>query len=172
MLQTLARGIPGSDSAIDDRGLLYVSHSPGEQRHSLPHQSPSLTRDASVQRRAYELKFLLTASQGSEVEFRLANHMTVDPHANPALGNAYRISTLYCDTQHWDVFHKRGRFKLIKLRLRRYDQSSDVFLERKARRKNCVRKLRSSIALDDLQGLSQAALSVAGPCGAYYRQLK
>src|SRR5262245_6846348 len=114
---------------------LYRRHLPAGQNGS-PHASPSLDRLRADGPRAFEFKFLLDPAQALEVEARLAAGLSLDPHADEANGNGYQVTTLYCDTPQWDVFHRQGRYRLFKLRLRRYGQAEHVFLERKAKRKN------------------------------------
>jgi VTC domain-containing protein len=91
---------------------------------------------------AYELKFLINESRAVEVLAWARRHMTSDPHVEPSLGDAYRISSLYLDTPALDVFCHRGSTARSKLRLRRYGEESSVFLERKRKRRDCVEKRR------------------------------
>jgi hypothetical protein len=108
--------------------------------------------------------------QADEVEARLATWLRPDPHHDA--GSAYRVTTLYCDTPEWDVFHQQGRYRLFKLRLRRYGAGEHVYLERKAKRRDEVRKLRSSVAMEQLAEFSEAELGLAGYGGWYRRQLR
>lgn len=112
-------------------------------------ESPSLQRSPDGAP-SFEMKFLLDEVQAREVESRLRYCMQVDPHADPVLGNGYRITSLYCDTPRFDVFRRVGRYGRFKLRLRQYGVAEKLYLERKARRGNRVRKRRSAIELDEL----------------------
>lgn len=91
---------------------------------------------------AYELKFLIDESRAGEVLDWARRHMTPDPHVEPSLGDAYRISSLYLDTPWRDVFCHRGSAARSKLRLRRYGDESAVYLERKRKKRDCVEKRR------------------------------
>src|SRR5262245_17899821 len=104
-------------------------------------ESPS----AGIELAGYELKFLVTEPQAREIEERVGEQMVLDPHADPNLGNAYRTTSLYCDTAQFDVFHRLGSCKRRKHRLRRYDRTSEVFLERKIKWGDRVKKLRTMI---------------------------
>ena len=118
---------------------------------------------------AFELKFLLNESQALEVQSRLSPLMTIDPHA--ARGNEYHITTRYCDTGELDVFHRRGRHKHCKFRLRRYDAAPIIFLERKARRGQEVRKRRTTVDLERVAQLVPGAGPLGDDAEWYRRQL-
>src|SRR5437867_3920280 len=79
---------------------------------------------------AYELKFLVAGAKARDVESWLVGRMHLDPHGDPALDNAYRVSTVYSDTSDLAVFHKAPGYANRKFRLRRYGSSPHVFLER------------------------------------------
>src|SRR5262249_23101153 len=57
---------------------------------------------------AYELKFLLHEEQAGEVVARVARRLAPDPYGDPALGGAYRTTSVYTDTPQFDVFHRAG----------------------------------------------------------------
>jgi VTC domain len=118
-------------------------------------ESPSLSASAGLEIPAYELKFLLTEAQAREVEERARRQMFSDPHADPAVGNAYRITSLYCDTPAFDVFHRLSPFQRRKHRLRRYGQAPWVFLERKIKWGDRVKKRRTMIPDGELSILVQ-----------------
>jgi len=107
--------------------------------------SPSLATSGPNGAPAYELKFLLDAAQARQVEAWAARHLALDPHADAARGNAYRIAGLYLDTPAWDVYHRRGMHKCRKWRLRRYAAAPGLFLERKSKAGDRVSKRRTSI---------------------------
>lgn len=133
-------------------------------------QSPSLEPAKRNGSTAYEFKFLLSEAAAKEVELRLAPQMLLDPHADKG-GNGYRITTLYCDTENLDVFHRRGRHKLFKFRLRRYGDASRIYLERKSKRGEVVRKRRSSLDLGLLGQLTQNSSDLNEEAAWYRRQL-
>jgi hypothetical protein len=96
---------------------------------------------------AYEIKFLLSESLAREVEASLAGVLATDPHADPALGGAYAITSLYCDTSRWDVYFREGRHATRKYRARRYGPADGgpVFIERKIVVDRRVRKRRTAV---------------------------
>lgn len=147
--------------------VVFPESSPAEssRRHA---QSPSLY-GAGDKTPAFEMKFLLDEAQAREVEARLRACLAPDPHADPAVGNGYRITSLYCDTPRWDVFRRAGRYGGFKLRVRQYGACEQLFLERKARRRNRVRKRRSVILLDELARFHAANLD-SGWEGAWFRR--
>src|SRR5262245_32431301 len=106
--------------------------------------SPALTASAGLEAPAYELKFLLTEAQAAAVELRARDKMVSDPHADPTGAN-YRTTSIYCDTAQLDVYHRRGLYKRRKHRLRRYGRAPWVFLERKTKWGDRVKKLRTPI---------------------------
>src|SRR5438477_9037431 len=83
------------------------------------HLSPSL-RSREDGTAAYEVKFLVSEAIAVTIERHAAAGLTLDPHADPKLGNAYHTTTLYCDTPALDVFHRTGAGKNRKYRVRRY----------------------------------------------------
>jgi len=94
---------------------------------------------------AYELKFLLTDSLAAQVEAWAQERLAFDPHADPLLDNAYRIHSLYLDTEALDGYRRTPSFARRKFRIRRYGTESCLFLERKTRSGQRVRKRRTPI---------------------------
>jgi hypothetical protein len=177
MFEAASRISSTPEAAPDKAPALHLYQPSAGDDHSHRHASPSLHRKRAGGARAFELKFLLSPEEASEVEYRLGPILQLDPHADPARENRYRITTLYCDTPRWQVFHQQGRFRLFKLRLRRYGESEQIYLERKAKRKDHVRKLRSSIAMELLGGFAEPAKilddkALNGFGGWYHRQLR
>lgn len=131
--------------------------------------SPGLLVGPGDRTPAYELKFLLAEAQAREVERFAAMHLAADPHADPALGNAYHVTSLYLDTPGFDVFHRFPPHHRRKLRLRGYGSSVAVFLEQKTRRGDRVRKRRSSIPSGELERLAQP-LALPSWAGAWFQE--
>lgn len=119
-------------------------------------ESPGLYRDGS-ETPAFEVKFLLTTAEALEVERRLRGRLAPDPHADPALGGAYRVTSVYFDTPAFDVFRRSDGYRRRKYRIRRYGMTLTAFLERKVRRKQQLRKRRTPISLDELAALASEA---------------
>jgi hypothetical protein len=130
-------------------------------------RSPSLSDgDRGVE--SYEIKFLLDGAAALAVEERVRSVLRPDPHGDPRLDGAYRITSLYCETPALDVFHKRGSYGRRKFRVRRYGESEAVFLERKTVRESRVRKRRTAVGVGDLSRLSGAGPAAAAWDGDWY----
>ncbi len=123
------------------------------------------TRD----RRPYaaELKFLVTPDVGEAIRTWARTHLTADPHGRGPHNDHYTTTTLYTDTPDRDVFHRRGSYGRSKYRVRRYDTSDVVFLERKLRTKSLLSKRRSIVPIDEIDRLS-AAPDVDGWTGGWF----
>ncbi len=108
--------------------------------------SPSLDRDDDAGA-AYEIKFLIDEAIAVRLERRAAEFLERDAFSDPASGGSYRTTTVYFDTPGFDVLNRSPGFRRRKYRLRRYGQDQVVFLERKTRREDRVRKRRDSVPL-------------------------
>ena len=106
---------------------------------------------------AFELKFELPQQEIARITAWARLHLKPDPHGEEG---CYRVTSVYCDTPQFDVFHRSVGYRGSKLRLRRYDSAPFVFLERKAKRGDRVRKRRVEVAPGDLRQV--AAYVAAG----------
>ena len=116
-------------------------------------ESPSLFRNEAngvPAPAAYETKFLLTEELARVIEARLRGRLAIDSHADPALGGAYRTTSLYTDTPQFDVFRRIGEYGKSKFRVRRYGSSDTTYLERKDKNGDRVHKLRVSVPSTEL----------------------
>ncbi|MBM4069615.1 MAG: polyphosphate polymerase domain-containing protein [Planctomycetes bacterium] len=104
---------------------------------------------------AYELKFLVDTALARQVEAWGRDHLAIDPHADPALGGAYRVRSIYCDTPELDVYFRNDGYRRRKFRLRRYGVESVVHLERKSKPGDRVRKRRTAVAGHELSRLGK-----------------
>jgi hypothetical protein len=132
--------------------------------------SPSLRPWTPGAAPAFEIKFLMDEACAHDIESRLKSQMSLDPHADPALGNAYRTTTVYCETPEFDVFRGLGIHKCRKFRLRCYAASPGVFLERKTRRGQRVRKRRTAGVRGDLTRMEQSPVE-DWSAGWFHRQV-
>src|SRR6188508_2922202 len=84
--------------------------------------SPSLVRPEAGEERsaAFELKYNLAPDQADWVEAWARARLTPDSHGDRG---RYQVTTLYCDTPTFGVFHRADGCKRTKFRLRRYGQS-------------------------------------------------
>ena len=113
--------------------------------------SPGLFRSAMTAP-AFEVKFLLTESVAAEVEQRLRARLASDPHADG--DGTYRVTSVYFDTPQFDVYRRTERYRRRKYRVRRYGTAPSVFLERKYKNNQEVRKRRTALALTEVAGLT------------------
>lgn len=114
---------------------------------------------------AFEIKFLVEEDLARAIETHLSPNMSPDPHSLAGLGpgaeSGYRISSLYCDTAEQFVYQQRGRFKRYKLRVRRYGAGDMIFLERKSKQQQRVKKRRTEVACTELSRLHETAVAAA-----------
>jgi hypothetical protein len=114
--------------------------------------SPGLYRDED-ETPAFEVKYLLTKAEALEVERQLRGRLAPDPHADLALGGAYRVTSVYFDTANFDVYRRSDGYRRRKYRVRRYGGAMTAFLERKAKKQQRVRKRRVAVPLAELATL-------------------
>ncbi len=112
--------------------------------------SPSIARFQGDRTPAFELKFLAPETVAKQVEAWAIENLQRDEHALLTPDGTYETTTLYLDTPTLDMFHRQPGHRRRKYRLRRYGLSDAVFLERKARRGDHVRKRRSLVAAESL----------------------
>ena len=113
---------------------------------------------------SFEVKFVVDAQMGERIRAWARAFLDPDPHGTGPFGDEYRTSTLYFDTAAGHVFHRWGSYGRAKYRIRRYEDSEMVFLERKLRRPGMLVKRRTQVALHDLErlgGANTALLSCA-----------
>jgi len=101
---------------------------------------------------AFDVKFLLTETAAAEVEQRLRGRLAPDPHAD--CDGAYRVTSVYFDTPQFDVYRRSEKYRRRKYRIRRYGTGSTVFLERKFKNNQEVRKRRTALPLTEVSGLT------------------
>ncbi len=108
---------------------------------------------------AFEVKFLLTEDQVREVIARVTGKLALDAFADPALGNAYLTTSVYTDTPGFDVFYRAPGYNRDKFRVRRYGVGGPVFVERKTKNGEKVRKHRSKIDAREVPDLAALCLN-------------
>lgn len=100
---------------------------------------------------ASELKFALTTEAANAVREWARRELVRDPYAVDIDGDGYRTTSLYFETQNFDVFFRRGSHGRAKFRIRRYNGGPVLFLERKLKRGGVVIKRRTEIMPSDLR---------------------
>jgi hypothetical protein len=121
---------------------------------------------------ASEVKFLINPQVAELIRDWARARLAPDPHAGGPSGDIYQITSLYFDTEQWDVFYRRGSYGRSKLRIRRYDQSAVVFLERKLRTHGLLAKRRSVVKVDELERLAGSDLDHGWPGRWFHRRLQ
>jgi hypothetical protein len=130
--------------------------------------SPSL--DSRENREfASELKFLVEPRIAERIRGWARARLLCDPNAAGPSGDDYLITSLYFDTDRFDVFHRRGSYGRSKYRIRRYGQGDTAFLERKLKTRGLLAKRRSPIPLDALDRLGEPD-PVAGWAGYWFHR--
>ena len=95
-------------------------------------------------------KFLVSHTAARHVRDWAADHLDPDPYGTGAAGDEYGTTSVYFDTDGFDVFHRRASFGRAKYRVRRYGQHDSVFLERKLRTPVLLAKRRTSVPMREL----------------------
>ena len=106
---------------------------------------------------AAELKFVVDESLADAIRQWMRGELGADPHGVGNDGDGYQTTTLYFDTEDFDHFFCRRSFARAKFRIRRYNNGSTVFLERKMKVEGRVSKRRTNCAVEDLGRLSAPA---------------
>ncbi len=130
--------------------------------------SPSLDGSAVPGRQAFEMKFLLPESVARELQSWAMRHLSVDAFADPARDDSYQTTTVYLDTPAFDVLLAAPGFRTRKYRLRRYGDETLVYLERKSRRGDKVKKRRVKVPEAELAFFEQADSMTNWP-GEWFR---
>ncbi len=120
---------------------------------------------------ASEIKFLVTPGQADQIVEWARARLGADPNAAGAMGDVYRITSLYFDTDAFDVFHRNGSFGRGKYRVRRYDEAKSAFLERKLKTHNLVCKRRSKVKIRHLDRLLENSVHPGWDGDWFHRRL-
>lgn len=128
--------------------------------------SPGLAERACGE--AFELKFQLSSPEADFIEAWARRRLEPDLHG---VEGVYRVSSIYFDTPRLDVFHRVAGFKKRKFRARRYGDAEHIFLERKTKRGDRVRKKRVQIAPDELHRLLDLETDPAWAAAWFHRRI-
>lgn len=134
---------------------------------------PMKRHGGTVERREFasEIKFLIPPERVESIRAWARTHLQPDPNGTGADHDTYGITSLYFDTRHFDVFHGKGSFGRSKYRVRRYNDSDSVFLERKTKTRTWVSKRRSLVGVDVLPQLKGATAAADWPGFWFHRRL-
>jgi VTC domain len=120
---------------------------------------------------ASEIKFVVPSPLAEQLSDWARARLMPDPNAGGASGDTYEITSLYFDTETFDVFHRHGSFGRSKLRVRRYGQTELLFLERKLRTHGLLAKRRSIVSIGELDRLTEETLDRNWPGYWFHRRL-
>lgn len=119
---------------------------------------------------ASEVKFQVPEFGAEEILDWARGHFLPDPNANgDGQSGSYQITSLYFDTEDFDVYHRNGSFGRSKYRIRRYGPSKTVFLERKLKTRGLVSKRRAAVEVTELERLQEMEPDPGWP-GFWYHQ--
>ena len=116
--------------------------------------------DASVhsretRSRAREIKFVVSDELAPRIQGWMREHLQADEFGAGPHRDEYATTSLYFETERFDVFHRRGSYGKSKYRVRRYGGSPVMFLERKFRTDRVLIKRRTTVPViefDRLEG--------------------
>jgi len=105
---------------------------------------------------ASEIKFLVDPATAAQIRSWSRDRLINDPNAAQFAGDTYHITSLYLDSDRFEVFHRLGSFAHSKYRLRRYDGGDSAFLERKLKLHGLIAKHRTVVPLAEISLLNGA----------------
>jgi hypothetical protein len=123
-----------------------------------------------IRTHAFEIKFLVAPDVAAAIRVWARTHLEPDPHGSGPDRDEYQTTSVYFDTDAYDVFHRRGSFGRSKYRIRRYGEDNTAFLERKLRSASVLAKRRTPTTLVTLYRLTQAP-DPAWPGHWFHRRL-
>jgi VTC domain len=104
---------------------------------------------------ASEIKLLIDPALAPHILEWARENLKPDPHGNGPFDDEYDTASLYFDTRHFDVFHRRRSYARAKYRVRRYGHSDMIFLERKLRQPGILVKRRTVESIHALTRLAE-----------------
>ena len=130
-----------------------------------------MTHIREVRPHAHELKFVIGPDLAPRIRRWARMHLDADTHGTGPFGDEYRTTSIYFDTDDYDVFHRRGSFGRSKYRIRRYGDEDAFFLERKMRRPAVLAKRRTRLPLVSLERLTAQAADGDWPGYWFHRRV-
>ncbi len=130
-----------------------------------------MTHIREVRPHAQELKFIIGPDMAPRIRRWARIHLDADIHGAGPFGDEYRTTSIYFDTDDYDVFHRRGSFGRSKYRIRRYGDEDAFFLERKMRQPGVLAKRRTRLPLVALERLTAQATDADWPGSWFHRRV-
>jgi hypothetical protein len=119
--------------------------------------APSEQRD--TRHGGAEIKFLVDGATAEAIRQWSRPLTAADAHGAGPHGDEYRTTTIYFDTGAFDVYWRRGSYGRSKLRIRRYGDADQAFVERKLRTSTLLAKRRTMVPVADLGHLENVCAS-------------
>lgn len=113
--------------------------------------TPAASRD--IRSKAFEIKFVVDRDQGQRIREAGRRILSPDPWATGPASDEYQTTTVYFDTDEFDVYRRQGSYRRARYRIRRYGQGNVVFLERKIRTADVLSKRRTGLGIGELDRL-------------------
>jgi hypothetical protein len=104
--------------------------------------------------RAREIKFVVDAAKAPLIQQWMRDNLQEDDYGTGPFHDEYATSSLYFETEQFDVFHRRGSYGRSKYRIRRYSLSPMMFLERKFRTDRVLIKRRTTVPVGEFDHLA------------------
>lgn len=133
--------------------------------------SPSLLPLAR-KTRVREAKYAVPGHLADAVRQWMRRHLRPDPYASGPFGDEYSTSTLYLDTPRLGILLRAPDAGRSKYRVRRYEGSGFVFLERKLRLPDRILKHRSLLPEDALARLGESDFRDEAGCEWFRRRMQ
>ncbi|MEZ6048668.1 MAG: polyphosphate polymerase domain-containing protein [Planctomycetaceae bacterium] len=110
-----------------------------------------LNTNEQTQPTRMELKYQIDKQLSSEIQEWAKEHIAADPHCSEPGCDSYRVSTLYFDNPELDEYHRTGLAGNTKHRIRCYEETAQIWLEAKSKKKCRVSKRRTNVSADEFQ---------------------
>lgn len=130
------------------------------------HLSPSLRSGTNPKLVSTELKFLIPSEKRQSIESFANAEMQRDPYCVEEGG--YQVESLYLDTPARDVLMRNPSFRGSKYRIRRYNESEQVFLEHKSKATGHLVKRRILTPLSQLCLLDKTSNPAGDDCDDHW----
>lgn len=124
---------------------------------------PVASNEDNLFSKRYELKFTVSSKLASEIQDWALENMGPDPFLAGRDLDSYQVTSLYLDTPQFGIFHRQPESENRKYRIRRYGDSSKLWLEVKRKKGDLVRKKRTWIDEDNMPHLTNDADLIEDP---------
>ena len=110
----------------------------------------TLAASRDIRPKAFEIKFVVDRDHGERIREAGRRVFSPDPWGAGPASDEYLTTTVYFDTDEFDVYLRRGSYGRSKYRVRRYGRHGVVFLERKLRTSDVLSKRRTCLDMAEL----------------------